>query len=244
MTDELKNKEEEQDQAEIMESSFDEAALEDTAETKIEAESETETGDDAAAEDSISTKEEKPEKGEGLSKSRRIFRRVLIWLVIIALAFAAGFFVDSYLRYIPTLDKLTERTNQVSEAMLEIDELEAEISRLSTFEETNQILVEENQSLETHLRVLSARSAVADARLAVVQDNIPEAKLALSKVESNLEDLISMLSEEQVEVVENMQQRLDLVKVELDKDTFSALSDLEVLSSKLGGLENILFATP
>ncbi len=240
MLDELKNKDEDQNQEEIVESSFDEATLDDTAEAKTEIE----TGDDVEPSESISTKEDKPEETKGLSRSRKIFRRILVWLVVFAVAFAAGFFVDAYLRYIPTLDKLTERTNQVSEAMLEIDELEAEITRLSTFEETNQMLVEENQSLETHLRVLSARSAVADARLAVVQDNIPEAKLAVSKVESTLEDLVSMLTEDQVEVVENMQQRLDLIRVELEEDTFSALSDLEVLSSKLGGLENTLFATP
>jgi cell division protein FtsL len=241
MADELKSKDGEQGQEEVVESSFDETALEDTAETKVEANTEIENGE---VSESISTDEDQPEKTPRLSRSRRIFRKILVWLVVIALAFAAGFFVDAYLRYIPTLDKLTERTNQVSEAMLEIDELEAEISRLSTFEETNQILVEENQSLETHLRVLSARSAVADARLAVVQDNIPEAKLAVSKVESTLEDLVGMLTEDQVEVVENMQQRLDLIREELEEDTFSALSDLEVLSSKLGGLENTLFATP
>lgn len=177
-------------------------------------------------------------------KRRNIFRRILIWLVVIALAFAAGFYVDSYLRYQPQRELTAERTAELEEARTEIDRLEDEIDRLSVFEEINQQLEEENVRLETHLTVLSTRVAVANATLAVAQDNISEARLALDKVGTNLEKLETMLNAEQVEVVQNMQQRHELIVEEVEVDTFTALSDLEVLASKLLSLENTLFVAP
>ena len=177
-------------------------------------------------------------------KRRNIFRRILIWLVVIALAFAAGFYVDSYLRYQPQRELTAERTAELEEARTEINRLEDEIDRLSVFEEINQQLEEENVRLETHLTVLSTRVAVANATLAVAQDNISEARLALDKVGTNLEKLESMLNAEQVEVVQNMQQRHELIVEEVEVDTFTALSDLEVLASKLLSLENTLFVAP
>ena len=187
---------------------------------------------------------ETPVQKEKPSKARLIFRRILVWLVVIVIAFAAGFFVDSYLRYQPEKIKVERLTTKLENAGAEISSLETEVTRLSTFEEKNLGLEEEISQATMHLTLLSARAAVADATLALEQDRSADAKLALDKVGSTLESLKSMLTEDQADVVENMIQRQKLILIELNDDGFSAQTDLVVLAAKLNSLENTLFATP
>ncbi len=73
---------------------------------------------------------------------------------------------------------------------------------------------------------------------------MPDAKLALDKVGSSLDSLKTMLNKDQVEVVDNMIQRHQLILIELNDDGFSAITDLEVLATKLNTLENTLYAAP
>ncbi|MFO8035397.1 MAG: hypothetical protein R6U57_02040 [Anaerolineales bacterium] len=186
-----------------------------------------------------------PEEGEKeVSRIGRFFRKVLIWLVVIAIAFGAGIATFYYLRFQPLQDKLGQRTQALSEAEDEVADLESEVERLSALEERNQELVIEIEQTQLHITILSARSSVSNALLALSEDNLAEAKLELDKVGRTFEKLESMLNEDQVEVVINMQQRHELIMEELEADRFSARSDLEVLSSKLGALENTLFASP
>lgn len=185
-----------------------------------------------------------PDEKKELGRARLIFRRILIWLVVIALAFAGGFFVDAVLRYQPEKAKVADLTEEITSAQTEITTLEEEIDRLSVFEEHNVSLTEEITDITTHITILSARAAVADATLALEQSRIAEAKLALDKVGSTLETLKTMLNDDQVEVVVNMLQRHQLILIELEDDSFSAQTDLGVLASKLNALENTLFASP
>ena len=188
-------------------------------------------------------KETKEEKAKP-SKARLIFRRILVWLVVIALAFAGGYFVDSFLRYHPALEKNASLSSELEIAEENISDLESEVERLSTFEEKNQALEEELKEETIHLTLLSVRVAVADATLALEQNQMADAKLALDKVGSSLEVLKALLDQDQAEVVENMLQRQQLILIELEDDEFSAQTDLHVLASKLSALENTLFATP
>ena len=186
---------------------------------------------------------EKPGK-EKPSKVRMIWRKFLIWLVVIAIAFAGGFFFDSAFRYQPQVELVKVLNEDVSDANDQIISLEAEIERLGEFEEDNVKLSEQVQLITTHITLLSARAAVADAALAVEQDREADAKLALDKVGSTLEALEGMLNADQVEVVENMIQRHNLIMIELAGDGFTVQTDLELLSSKLNTLEATLFASP
>ncbi len=115
---------------------------------------------------------------------------------------------------------------------------------MDVFEELNLGLVEEIADITTHITILSARAAVADATLALEQNRIADAKLSLDKVGSTLEILKTMLNDDQVEVVNNMLQRHHLILIELEDDSFSAQTDMEVLAAKLNALENTLFASP
>lgn len=185
-----------------------------------------------------------PDEKKELGRARLIFRRILIWLVVIVLAFAGGFFVDTVLRYQPEKAKVADLTEEITSAQTEITTLEEEIDRLSVFEEHNVSLTEEITDITIHITILSTRAAVADATLALEQSRIAEAKLALDKVGSTLETLKTMLNDDQVEVVVNMLQRHQLILIELEDDSFSGQTDLGVLASKLNALENTLFASP
>jgi len=185
-----------------------------------------------------------PEEKKKPSKARLIFRKILIWLVVIAIAFAAGFFVDTVFRYQPEQNKTEKLTMDLESASTEISVLEAEITRLSKFEEKNLTLEEDISKATIHLTLLSARAAVADATLALEQDRTADAKVSVEKVGSTLESLKSMLTADQADLVENMIQRQSWIVDELDDDVLSAQTDLKLLATKLNSLENTLFATP
>jgi len=188
--------------------------------------------------------EEAPSERKGLSKARKIWRQVLAWLVVIAIAFAGGFFLDTLMRYQPEQDRTAVLLVDLDEAQAEIDSLKAEIERLGAFEDQNTALSTEINQLNIHLVLLSARASVADASLAVEQGRQADAKLALNKTGSTLDALKDLLNAEQAEVVENMIQRYELVMIEIENDEATVLTDLELLLTKLKTLENTLFASP
>jgi cell division protein FtsB len=223
-----------------LEKKIDEAEMEAQIEESNTESEPTSSFEEEVAESPEVTPDEKKKPG----KARLIFRRILIWLVVIAIAFAGGIFVDSILRYQPEQAKVAALTEEITSAQTEITTLEAEIERLDVFEELNLGLVEEIADITTHITILSARAAVADATLALEQNRIADAKLALDKVGSTLEILKTMLNDDQVEVVNNMLQRHHLILIELEDDSFSAQTDMEVLAAKLNALENTLFASP
>ncbi len=223
-----------------LEKKIDEAEMESQIEESNTESEPTSSFEEEVAESPEVTPDEKKKPG----KARLIFRRILIWLVVIAIAFAGGIFVDSILRYQPEQEKVADLTEEITSAQTEITMLEAEIERLDVFEELNLALVEEIADITTHITILSARAAVADATLALEQNRIADAKLALDKVGSTLEILKTMLNDDQVEVVNNMLQRHHLILIELEDDSFSAQTDMEVLAAKLNALDNTLCASP
>ncbi|MBW1674419.1 MAG: hypothetical protein JRJ45_12390 [Deltaproteobacteria bacterium] len=225
----------------------------DELEQKIsEAELEAQKQDSEEAEESSPAFEVVPEDGteetlpekKGLSRARKIWRQILVWLVVVAIAFASGFFLDAQLRLEPALAEIDSRRAEIDSLGAEIDSLEAEIERLGAFEDQNTALSAEIDHLNIHLVLLSVRASVADASLAVEQGRQADAKLALNKVGSTLEVLKGLLNAEQAEVVENMISRYQLVMIELDNDGATVQTDLNLIATKLLTLENTLFASP
>ena len=185
-----------------------------------------------------------PEEKKGLSKARLVWRRILIWLVLIAIAFAAGFFVNYFLRYQPERVRVAQLTAELEESAKTITELEGEIEELSLFEEENAALVEEINQINIHITLLSARTSVADSRLAIEQDRITDAKVSLEKLGTTLEQLKSMLTPDQAEKLDDMIGRYGFIVRDLDEDGNTAQTDLDLLADDLDTLENTLFATP
>ncbi len=184
-----------------------------------------------------------PEKKE-MSKARKIWRRILVWLVVMAIFFAGGFYLDTYLRYAPAMDQVASLKADLDEKGAEIASLQGEIDRLSQFEGQNMDLREQVDQLETHLKLLIARASVAEASLAVEREQISDARLALDKLGTTLESLKGDLNADQAEVVDSMLQRYRLILNELGNEGYSAGTDLDLLATRLLALENNLFATP
>jgi hypothetical protein len=215
-------------------------------EAEIEAQADDDQVDETSSietEGAPGLEEEVPEE-KGLSRGRKIFRRILIWLVVLALSFAGGFFVDTLLRLQPERDRVASLQSELTQATDEINDLESEVSRLMEFEEQNTTLQEELDQLTIHLTILSAKAAVAEASLALEQDRTADVRLQLDKVGSTLKTLQDLMSDEQTEVVDNMIQRQELIIIELGNDQSAAMTDLELLLSKLNSLENTLFVSP
>jgi DNA repair exonuclease SbcCD ATPase subunit len=201
-------------------------------------------GEAAEIEDSEELEEDILPEKKGISKFRKILRRVLIGLIILIVFYLVGYGV-SYITTIKPLKNQQEMLQADLEArQTQIEALENENEQLAQFEEANQVLKEENQDLETQLTIKIAQASVSDAIIALKEENLDEARLELSKVDETLEDLKGMLSSDQQGVVENMQTQLEVVREDLDEYAESAESNLKALSEKLIKLENTLFAGP
>jgi len=233
---------EERPQQEELEQKITEAELEAQEQDAVDKE-ESDAPFDAVP-DQIEIEDEVPPEKKGLSRARKIWRRILVWLVVIAIAFAGGFFLDTILRYQPEQERSAALQNDLDDRQMEIIDLEAEIDRLTALEEENTALTAENEQVNIHLVLLSARAGVADASLAVEQDRKADARLALNKVGTTLETLRSLLDPDEAEVVDNMIQRYELILVELEDDAVTLQTDLGLLAVKLQTLENTLFAAP
>ena len=106
----------------------------------------------------------------------------LIWLVVLAIAFAGGFFFDTWMRYVPQRELVNALKEDLAIMENTVQELEGGIDRLGEFEALNISQAEDLQNATTHLTILSARTAVADAALAIEQNRTADAKLVLDKI--------------------------------------------------------------
>ena len=92
--------------------------------------------------------------------------------------------------------------------------------------------------------ILSARTDVAQARLALAQGDPTKARIALSKTGDTLESLEGMLEADQRKVVVDMQNQLNSIRAEIDENPSAGEADLAVLATWLLEMENAFFVTP
>lgn len=192
----------------------------------------------------VEIEQEQPPAKKELSRFWKIFRRVALVLIVILGFFLVGFFYSHFVVVKPLRAEMAAVQADLDETRNQLMVVQEENERLMGFEEANQRLQEEAEDLEIHVIVLSARVTVDHALRALQDDNLADARLALDKVGSTLDDLRSRLNTDQQGVVDNMLQRLELIQDELTDDLTAAQSDLIVLASKLVALENTLFAAP
>lgn len=183
----------------------------------------------------------KPQMG----RLRRFWRATLIWLAVIAVAFLAGILTFNYMRYKPLDERLVQAQGELSQATQSISDLEAKLAvasdKVTALEHDNQALHSELDAAQTHLELLQVLAQVNNARLALVDGDIPGAKAALENTSAQLEALAPRIAEANPALAESMPQRLALILSGLEGDVETAKVDLELLTGNLLDAETALF---
>jgi cell division protein FtsB len=193
-------------------------------------------------------KVEKPKPG----RVQRFFRNLLLWLVLLALAFLAGLATDEYLRYRPLSASIHETQTKLDQANQSVSDLQAEIERLMTanqqandkitsLEGDKKALQDELDTANAHLKLLQVLVDVSNARLSLFLNDVEGAKAALVNTPQRLDDLLPFISEFDTNLAKSMPQRLDLILSGLERDTETVKIDLELLSKDLLEIEAAMF---
>jgi multidrug efflux pump subunit AcrB len=186
---------------------------------------------------------------------RRLFNNLLRWTLVFLVVLGLGFLLAVYFIYRPAASRLSQSEQQMlqmqeqaktelDQANQQIGELQQRVQDLSTLETRNIELQTGVDSTLMHVYILSARNDVANAQLALAQEDSSGARAALGKTDQTLKDLASLLDADHQKTVADMQERLALALKGIDANPNAAVSDLSVLATDLLELETGFFARP
>lgn len=175
----------------------------------------------------------KPVK-QPLSRMRRFWRTSLVWLAMVAIAFTAGVVTFNFLRYKPQAKELAQAYDTTTDLQNQVISLTTQLNTA-----TDRLVVLED--VQTHLDLMQVLVDVNNARLALVNKDVPAAKAALENTSQHLEDLAPRLSASDASLVTSLPQRLALILSGLDGDVETAKVDLELLAGNLLDIEATMF---
>jgi hypothetical protein len=180
-----------------------------------------------------------------LGRFRRLWRIALIWLAVVAVAFLAGMLTFNFIRYKPVNEMLTQTQGELSQANQKVSDLEAQLSaaneRATALESDNQAVQSELDAATTQLQLLQVLAEVNNARLALVNGDVPAAKAALENTSAKLEALAPRIAKVDTNLAQSMPQRLTLILAGLDSDLDTVKVDLELLAGNLLDAEAAMF---
>jgi polyhydroxyalkanoate synthesis regulator phasin len=182
--------------------------------------------------------------GEELPSGPSLGIRLLRWFLFALILFGLGIAFTLWLIYAPQRRQLAAAESQVQSLQQQIGNLQNQVKTLTPLDTTNQGLQQQVNQQNLHTYILSARTNVAQAQLALAKQDAAKASLALSKTDQTLTMMGNLLPANQQKLVQDMQSRLKLAKSEIDSNAYAAQSDLDVLANALIELENSLFTSP
>jgi chromosome segregation ATPase len=190
------------------------------------------------------TAPEPPEKQEP-SRTQKFFRKALIWLAIVVIAFGAGFLLDHLLRYKPLLEDLRETQAEQASLQEDLDEIQNQIEQLTPrLEAANSKIA----TLEDELEMANARTEfyqvlgdVNDAQLKIYLEDVEAAETTLAETMERLEELGPVIEEVDPDLAISLPGRLELIIAGLARDPETAIIDLELFTKDLLALEPQLF---
>lgn len=182
--------------------------------------------------------------GEDLPSGPSLGIRVLRWFLIALVLFGLGVAVTLWALYLPQRSQLADANSQIQSLQGQVNDLQNQVKTLTPLGTTNQKLQQQINQENLHTSILSARTDVALAQLALAKQDTAKASLALSKTDQTLSKIGSLLPANQQKLVKDMQSRLTLAKSEIESNSYAAQSDLDVLANSLVDLENSLFTGP
>ncbi len=176
---------------------------------------------------------------------RRISRIFLHWITGILAIFAAGVVLTWFVQVRPQIERTRQLEADLEHANAVIAFLEDEVQRLEgEIMLEIHVVVEQNLQLlglELHEIILTVIVDVSTAQLALMNNQVEEARAELAGTDSKLAELEGLLDDPEAEQVMMMRDRLALILGELDKDKVAAQSDLEILCVNLLELNETLF---
>ncbi|MFN2215437.1 MAG: hypothetical protein ACK2TS_00690 [Anaerolineales bacterium] len=186
-------------------------------------------------EPAVQPEAEKPPKKKELSKGRRVWRKFLLWLTLIAVVFLAGVLTLNYVRLQPTLRELTQAYQTIADLEGQVSDLTAQ---LAAAESTSDSL----QGADAHREFLQVQLDISSARLALEKGDVEAAKGALSETTKRLQALIPEIKKVDAGLSDSLPQRLSLVLSGLDGNVDNAAVDLGLLADDLQNLVDTLFS--
>jgi len=187
-----------------------------------------------------------------VKRAPSFWTRALRWTLGFLILFGLGFIAAIFLFYIPARQQTNtlradlqasqqQATQSVNASQQKVSDLENQVQQLSTLDSKNKDLQTALEQAQLHIAILSARTDVATAQLALEKKDTSKAHVALSQTPKTLDSMSSMLASNQQKLIEDMKARLTLADGEIDSNAFAAQSDLTVLATSLLELENALF---
>ncbi len=182
--------------------------------------------------------------GEEIPGGPSLAIRLLRWFLFALILFGLGVAVTLWALYAPQRRQLDAAGNEIQSLQQQVSNLQNQVKTLTPLETTNKSLQQQTNQQNLHTYILSARTDVAQAQLALAKQDTAKASLALSKTDQTLTMIGDLLPANQQKLVKDMQSRLTLAKGEIENNSYAAQSDLDVLANSLVDLENSLFTSP
>ena len=180
------------------------------------------------------------------SRFQIFLRKGVIWLGVVVVSFLVGFLVFFLTIYSPLNSKYKENNDSLAQSKQTVDSLQSEAlslnNQISKLEKENQDITSQLGKTINHRELLFVLEEVSTARLALANNDIPGAKIALDKTSSRLEALAPVFASVDANLAQSLSQRLSLVLSGMDKDVETAQVDLQLLSRSLMDIETTLFS--
>lgn len=192
-------------------------------------------------EESSETKTEK----EPPSKVKKFFKQLLTYLIIILIAFGAGFLLDHFLRYRPLAEELNTVQVALEEANEQISTLEDDKDRLLfdlnyAYDEVAELMYK-LELAEAHIQYYKILVDINNARIELFMED-PEAAIgALSLTKDRLDELLPVIADFDPEIAVSLPNRLELIIAGINRDPEIAMIDLELFTKDLLILELQMF---
>jgi len=182
-----------------------------------------------------------PAKAE--SRLRRLLRQLVRWTLGVLILLGIGFVAALLLLYMPLRRQADARAAELSAAQTRIESLEAQLAEKAQLEKLYQQSLERLKSADFQNNVLRLEMEIASARIYLYEDKLELAKTAMQNAQAILKAVQSGASSAQRTALTEMDTRLTLALNGLEKDTYAAQSDLDVLARNLSEFSASLTAS-
>lgn len=184
-----------------------------------------------------------PQPAEAESRLRRCVRQLARWTLGVLILLGIGFVAALLLLYMPLRRQADARAAELSAAQARIESLEAQLAEKAQLEKVYQKSLEQLKSADFQNNVLHLEVEIASARIYLYKSKPELARTALQNAQAILQALQTSASSAQRKALSEMETRLTLALNGLEKDTYAAQSDLDVLARNLSEFSASLAAS-